>query len=227
LSLVAQRINGEDDATKSLKMLLLDVMAEPKERDGGAESEDEEETAEEKHVRQASERERMRKKKEQKEKREVEANARAEADFAVEEEARLAGESEKATKAEEARKRAVGRLSKAKAGMFSLTPDQTENLRLLFEHYALSPALGLKRNSWIELMTSLGVEDDLTVMRSDTSAAFEAVRVNKASSGLSLEEFTRGFAVLSERRFPPEDGKSTEKSLAEALTRMLSMCMEG
>ena len=226
---MAQRINGEEDATKSLKMLLLDVMAEPEERggDGGAESEDEEETAEEKRVRLTSERERTRKKQEQKEKREAEANARAEADFAVEEEARLAGESERAMKAEEARRRAVGRLSKIKADKFSLTPDQTENLRLLFQHYAINPALGLKRNSWIELMTSLGVEDDLTVWRSDTSAAFEAVRINKASSGLSLEEFTRGFAMLSERRFPPEDGKSTERTLAEALTRMLSMCMEG
>lgn len=227
LSLVAQRMNGEEDATTSLKMLMGDILRDEPHEEAEVEVEPTaEETAAELEARKREEALRAQRRREAREKREAEALARVQAEEAAEAEKREQAKVDQVAKLAEARKKAASRLAAAKKdNAFVVEPEARENLEVLYSHYAINVKLGMKRNDWLNLVTTLGIEDDTTIFRNDSEAIFDEVRANKAL-GCTLEEFIRAFAMMGERRYPPADGKSTEASLSAALALLLKSVME-
>lgn len=228
LSLVAQRINGEEDATTSLKLLMkdilnLDYVEEPEEVELEPSPE---ETAAQLEARKQEEVLRAQKRRAAREKREAEALARVQAEEAAEAERREQAKIDQVAKLAEARKKAAARIAASKLDtQFVVSSEDRENLEVLYNNYAINVKLGMKRNDWLNLVSSTQIEDDTTIFRNDTEAIFDEVRANKAA-GCTFEEFIRAFAMLGERKFPPADGKSNEGSLSRALVKLLKFVME-
>merc|ERR1712130_268875 len=174
-----------------------------------------EETEEEKAARLAEEKEKKRKRREARKKREKEARERAEEEERKEQELLAI----KQKKIEAARLAAAQRVIKKRKEKFTIAEKDQENLEVLYEYFQISSA-GMSRADWLNCMSTLGIQDDEMIRKSDCEEVFEEVCKTKAK-GINVEQFGIGMSHIAMRKY--EGQLNQTKSLVRLMSELMDV----
>lgn len=122
-------------------------------------------------------------------------------------------------KIEQARQRAENRVTKRRKQKFHISEKDSENLDVLYDYFKISPA-GMSRADWLNCMSTLGVQDDEMIRKTDCEAVFEQV-CKKTSKGVTSEEFGIGMSLLAMRKYEGELNQT------KALAKLMGELMDG